>query len=131
MESKLNIIPAIFRKAFFNSDKTQTMKFLIVLIIIAATLAFIHGSIKENMLSATSIVVIVITFFVTYFFIKKSYSRKIFRMKRIIKKMKYPTVMDNICEDDSFNNQCVKYNDAKKDFFKISNLLLQQYKFNK
>ena len=30
-------------------------------------------------------------------------------------------------KDNSFNNKCIKYYDSKKNFFKISNLLLQQY----
>ena len=109
MESKLNIIPTIFRKLIFNSSN-QSMKFIIVLILLAAVLAFIHGSIKENMLSATSIVVLVITFFITYIFVKKSYNHKIQELERTVKTMNHPTIMDDICSKDGAarNNQCIK-----------------------
>ena len=63
MNSKINIIPGIFRKLFFSADNNQLLKFAIVFIIIAAILAFIHGSIKENALNATSIMVIIITIY--------------------------------------------------------------------
>ena len=133
--SKLNIIPAIFRKFIFNthveSNDNQSIKFIVILLLIAGFLALIHGSIKDNMLSSTSIVVIIITFFATYFYIRKQYAAKIRYLERRLRIMAHPTILDDICNSDSSNNTCIKYTDAKKDFFQISNLLLQQYNSTK
>ena len=38
------------------------------------------------------------------------------------------SILDDICEDDTKNKElCKKYGDSKRNFYTISNLLLQQY----
>ena len=130
MKSNYNLIPNILRNTIFSS-KSGSIKILLVFVIILAVVALIHGSIKENLVNSTSILIIVITAFSMYIYIKKQYNKKLMKLEKQLKIYKEPTILDTLCEKDDWNTACPMYDRAKKNFYKISNLLIQKYKFNK
>ena len=130
MKSDYNFIPKIIRNTIFNS-KSGSIKVLLAFVIVLAIVALIHGSIKEDIVNSTSILIIVITAFSIYIVVKKQYNKKLMKLEKQLKIYKEPTVLDALCENDDWNTACPMYNRAKKNFYKISNLLIQKYKFNK
>jgi len=115
---------------YLFENNNQLIKKSIIGLLIFSIIALLHGSIKENIINASAIFIILITSFSMYLFFKKKYNSKIKELTNENKILKEPTVLDNICNKHPLNNVCIKYFDSKKNFFKISNLLLEQYKFS-
>ena len=134
ISSKFNIIPIYFRNILYDTESNR-IKLLIIFVLIAACIAFLHGIIKEQIISPTSIVVMVITSTFTYMYFKKTYSKKYKSMKNKIKSLGGPTILDELCtseniaDNDRNKDICVKYVNTKKDFYKISDLLLKQFQY--
>tara|TARA_B100001094_G_C18102427_1_gene756515 strand:- start:168 stop:578 length:411 start_codon:yes stop_codon:yes gene_type:complete len=132
--NNLNYIPSFFKKIIFDSESNQ-LKFILIFVLIAGVLSYLHGMIKENIINGTSIIIIFITFILTYLYVKKLYSKKYKLMKNKINSLSKPTTLDNLCIDDNLNNEnnkkvCIKYLNAKKNFYNISNSLLKNFKYN-
>ena len=131
MEEKLNIIPKVFRNILYENGNNQ-IKFIIIVMLVLATIALFHGSINENMLNSTSIIIVIISGFFLYMFFKKQYNKKIKNLKQKIKKYSNPSILDSLCHKSSSNNKnlCIKYAEAKRNFNHIIQLLLEQYQYN-
>ena len=132
--NKLNIIPIYFRNILYDTDSNK-LKFLVIFVLILAGIAFLHGIITEGVISPTSIVVMVISSSVAYIYFKRSYSNKLKILKKKIKGLSKPSILDDLCDDDSnkrFSNKtlCDRYYSSKKNFYRISDVLLQQFKFD-
>ena len=118
IENKLNIIPKYFRTILYDSESNK-IKLIIILVLIAASIAYLHGIIKENIISGTSILIIVIALGISYVYIKKKYSKKYKIMKNKIDTLSKPTSLDNLCKDSNINNNennrkiCTKYINQK------------------
>lgn len=130
MNIDINYIPKIFKENVFNYNE-NSIKFLMYFAIIMALIALVHGSIKENIINSTSIIVMLITGFAVFMVLKKNFKWKIKEMKKNLESCKNPTVMDKLCDNDNWNDSCIIYNKAKKNFNKISNLLVKKYKYIK
>ena len=129
MASNISLIPSIIRDQVFDTE-SNSIKTILTILLFIGTVALLHGTIKENIVNTSSIVIIIIMFFITYIFFKKKYNDKIKLLKKKNKILAEPSVLDEICTGNMNNNICRKYYNSKKDFYKISNLLLQQYNFN-
>lgn len=134
LSNNLNYIPSFFKKIIFDSESNQ-LKFILIFVLIAAVLSYLHGMIKENIINGTSIIIIFITFILTYFYIKKLYSKKYKLMRNKINSLSKPTTLDNLCINDNLINEnnkklCIKYINAKKNFYDISDFLLKNFKYN-
>ena len=75
-----------------------------------------------------------ITTIIIYFYIKKSYQKQFNRLKTKNKILKTNSILDDICSNDDLSKKnsslCKKYKYAKSNFYKISNLLLQNFNIN-
>lgn len=127
---KLNNIPILIKQNLFNYNE-NSIKMLLFFTIIMAGISLLYGSIKENIINSTSIVVMLITGFSMYIIIKRQYKNKIKDIKRNLEICKNPTIMDKICENHKSNKKCKIYNRAKKEFYNISNVLVQNINFKK
>ena len=131
MNTKLNILPTFFRNLLYDGE-TNYIKFLIIAVLIAAVLAFFHGAVKENIINTTSVVTIILTLCSSYFYFKKQYNYKIKSLQNKLKSMSQRGAVDSLCnkkKNSSNDNVCLKYYNAKKNYYTISNLILQQYNF--
>lgn len=134
LSNNLNYIPSFLKTIIFDNDSNK-IKFLLIFILIAGVLSYLHGMIKENVINGTSIIIIFITFILTYFYIKKLYSKKYKLMRNKINSLSKPTTLDNLCINDNLINEnnkklCIKYINAKKNFYDISDFLLKNFKYN-
>tara|TARA_Y100000385_G_scaffold163306_1_gene169253 strand:+ start:17392 stop:17802 length:411 start_codon:yes stop_codon:yes gene_type:complete len=134
LSNNLNYIPSFLKTIIFDNESNQ-IKFLLIFILIAGILSYLHGMIKENVINGTSIIIIFITFILTYFYIKKLYSKKYKLMRNKINSLSKPTTLDNLCINDNLINEnnkklCIKYVNAKKNFYDISDYLLKNFKYN-
>ena len=134
LSNNLNYIPSFLKTIIFDNESNQ-IKFLLIFILIAGILSYLHGMIKENVINGTSIIIIFITFILTYFYIKKLYSKKYKLMRNKINSLSKPTTLDNLCINDNLINEnnkklCIKYINAKKNFYDISDFLLKNFKYN-
>jgi len=110
---------------FFNIDTSN----MLILLLCIGGLAVIFGSINDSIINAQSIIVIIITTFATYVYFKKQFNAKLKALKMKNKVLKKNSILDDVCETkkNSKTPLCTKYKDAKRNFYTISNLLLQQY----
>ena len=67
LSNNLNYIPSFLKKIIFDSESNQ-LKFILIFVLIAAVLSYLHGIIKENIINGTSIIIIFITFILTYLY---------------------------------------------------------------
>lgn len=119
----INIFPIIFRKLFALND-SHKIKLLLIFCLIALCIALINGFLKANILNITSILIIVVTFIGTNYYKDTFYKKKIKKLKTKIIKC-YPNILEKLCKDNKTKN-CNYYRNARKDFFHISNLILQK-----
>ena len=134
VQDKLNIIPKYFKNILYDTESNK-IKLIIIFVLIAASIAYLHGIIKENIINGTSILIMVIALGTSYLYIKKSYSKKYKIMKNKIDSLSKPTTLDNLCKDSNINNNennrkvCTKYINQKKTFYEVSDYLLKKYKY--
>ena len=134
LSNKLNIIPIYFRNILFDTEQNK-IKFILICVLVAACIAFLHGIIKEKVISPTSIVVMVISSTCSYLYIKQIYAKKYKYMKNKIKSLSKNSTLDDLCTKDNVGDNdynkdiCGKYISTKKNFYHINDLLLKQFKF--
>lgn len=104
--------------------------YLLTMVIIFGLLALIMGSISESIINANSLLIAGMISIGVYIYMKKQYSYQLDELRKKNALLKKDTIMDDICKNNSSANKliCQKYNDAKINFYTISNLLLQQMK---
>jgi len=110
---------------FFNMD-TST---LLIMLIGVGILALLMGAINESLITAQTTLTFIITTIMMYIYMKKEYSKKIKVLKNKNKVLKKNSILDDLCAGKKQNNSklCKKYNSSKRDFYTISNMLLQRY----
>jgi len=129
VKNKYNEVSSFSKKLtkfVINMDTTS----LLVSLIIIGFIAVIIGSMKASVINSQIIIIVLISGIVMYIYFKKQYSNKIKVLKLKNNVLKNDSILDKICEQKKLKNKdvCNKYNDAKKNFYMISNMLLQQYK---
>jgi len=67
-----------------------------------------------------------------YIYFKKEYSKKIKALKIKNKVLKKNSVLDDLCSNKKPTNTklCNRYETSKRNFYTISNMLLQRYNIN-
>lgn len=111
---------------YITSIDTTT---LLVLLIAIGFIVLILGSIKRSLINSQIILITFISGIAIYIYLKKQYSRKIKQLKTKNSILRNNSILDKICKKNNKNkNVCNKYNEAKKNFYTISNMLLQKYK---
>lgn len=113
---------------FSNNLNTKSLLFIAISI---GFLFFVIGATQANILNTSTFVIVIITAISVFMYIKRSYNKK-FRYLRLRNKvLKRNSILDELCKNKqlSKNNRrlCKKYGYAKKNFYLISNLLLQQF----
>ncbi len=128
-----NYIESLVEKINLFSNNLNTKSILISLIGIGI-MFFILGASQSNLINSHTVVIIMITTIVIYFYIKKSYQKQFNRLKTKNKILKTNSILDDICSNDDLSKKnsslCKKYKYAKSNFYKISNLLLQNFNIN-
>ena len=114
-----------FNLFYDTMDVSTILKGLVYISIIILIIA----GVNESMLDSNIVIVALISIFVGYIYIKKLYSKKIRKLKLKNKILKKNSVLDEICSGNTSKNKklCRSYNMAKKNFYTISNMLLQKY----
>ena len=128
VENKYNDVLSFSKKLtklVINMDTTT----ILVSLIAVGILAIILGSIKESVINSQVIVVVLISSFIMYIYFKKQYSTKIKDLKTKNRLLKNDSILDELCISKKHRNSelCNKYKGAKKNFYLISNMLLQKY----
>ena len=110
---------------FFNIDTSN----MLILLLCIGGVSVIFSSINESMISAQSVIIIIITTFCTYIYFKKQFNMKLKGLRLKNKFLKKNSILDDVCNSkkNSKTPLCTKYKGAKRNFYTISNLLLQQY----
>ena len=114
----LNIVPEIFGKLISENDDKQ-FKFVVVFIVMAAVLAYLHASIQSNIISGTSIIIILISVFATYYYVNKKYKKK-------LRSLYDRTLLDKICKSRNSHKICPVYLNSRINYNKILNMLVKQ-----
>tara|TARA_Y100000385_G_scaffold240890_1_gene257023 strand:+ start:487 stop:882 length:396 start_codon:yes stop_codon:yes gene_type:complete len=114
-----------FNLFYDTMDVSTILKGLVYISIIILIIA----GVNESMLDSNIVIVALISIFVGYIYIKKLYNKKIKKLKLKNKILKKNSVLDEICSGNTSKNRklCRSYNMAKKNFYTISNMLLQKY----
>ena len=100
-------------------------------IIVLSAVILISGFITEGFLSVQSVLLSILVSIGMYMWFKNQYSKSLAKCHLD----KSPTMLDSLCqivEEDTNakevnKNICKQYGDNKRNFYSISNLLLQQY----
>ena len=121
----INVIPSFLNTHVFNSP-SKNLKIVIIFFIVMAIVALVHGTINEGMINPSSIIIVVVTCAATYVYFKSRFSDKIKQMEKTVHKYKSPTVLDAVCQNNYSNIGCQKYREAKRNFYKISNIILEK-----
>ena len=114
-----------FNILYDTMDVSTILKGLVYISIIILIIA----GVNESILDSNLVIVSLISIFVGYIYIKKLYNKRIRKLKLKNKILKKNSVLDEICTGNTSKNRklCRSYNMAKKNFYTISNLLLQKY----
>lgn len=130
MEEKINSMVSKGLYIVSNMD-TQTM---LIGSILLGTIALVVSSINENILDATTVIMSIVIGIAIYSYLKNRYTREITSLKLKNKLLKQDSILDEVCSNKAANLKggqkelCSKYKEAKKNFYAISNMLLQTYK---
>jgi len=128
-----NYISSLSKKISIFSNNLDTKTILVSLVSIGF-LFFVIGATKANIINTSTFVIVIITSICVYLYIKKSYNKKFRYLKLKNKILKRNSILDELCKNKklSKNNRklCNKYGYARKNFYIISNLLLQQFNIN-
>ena len=102
---------------------------ILILIVIIAILSLFAQAINESVLTSQSVFIILVSIVFIYTYIKKKYSKKLKYLNAKNKLLKQNTILDELCENEKTRKEdlCRSYTASKKNFYKISNLLLEQY----
>ena len=114
-----------FNIFYDTMDIATILKGLIYLSIVILLIA----GVNESMLDSNIVIVGLISLFVGYIYIKKLYNKKIKKLKLKNKILKKNSILDELCTGNTSKNRklCRSYNIAKRNFYTISNMLLQKY----
>ena len=97
--------------------KNLDIKSILLILISIGFLFFVIGASKANIINSSTFIIVIITSIIVYMYIKKSYNKN--------------SILDELCKNKrlSKNNRrlCKKYGYARRNFYLISNLLLQQF----
>jgi len=112
--------------SFFFNMSTPT---LLIMIIVVALFALLMSAVNESVITAQSVMIILIASTSVYIFLKKKYSKKLKNLKIKNKILKQNSILDDICSNKKNKNTdlCNKYYTSKKMFYTISNKLLEKY----
>jgi hypothetical protein len=91
----------------------------------------LQGFVNEGYLSIQSLLLAIVMGIGIYMWLRSEYSKKLARCQ----KSSSPTVLDDLCSQTDLQTKgpeenkqvCKNYAENKKNFYNISNLLLQQY----
>ncbi len=102
---------------------------LLILLLFMGVLSLILGSIQTSLFDAQSVIVMMISMFSAYLYFKKKFNTRLNHLKMKNKILKKNSILDDVCQSkkNSKTPLCTKYKGAKRNFYTISNLLLQQY----
>ena len=116
---------------FSNNLNTKSLLMLLVTI---GFLFFIIGASRSNIINTSTFIVSIITAIAVYMYIKKSYNKKFRYLQLKNKILKKNSILDELCTNKKISKKnrklCKKYSYAKKNFYLISNLLLQKFNIN-
>ena len=128
-----NYLLSITKKFKLVTSKLD-VKSLLILMVSIGFLFFILGATKSNIINTSTFVISIITAIIVYIYVKKSYNKKFKYLKLKNKILKRNSILDEICQNKGLskknNKLCKKYSYAKRNFYLISNLLLQQFNIN-
>ncbi len=110
---------------FFNINTSNVL----IILVFVGLISLIFGSIKESIISSQSMIIVLITIFGMYIYFKKAFNNRLKTLKMKNKVLKKNSILDDVCQikKNSKTPLCTQYKNAKKNFYTISNLLLQQY----
>lgn len=126
--SELNVVNSFFTK-MTNYVGDMNTKFVLTAFLSLGILVFILGSINENIINSNTVFMTLLISGGIYYYIKREYSNKLKSLNLKNNLLRKNTILDDICENDKKKNKelCDRYDEAKKNFYTISNLLLQKY----
>ena len=111
--------------------KNLDIKSILLILISIGFLFFVIGASKANIINSITFIIVIITSIIVYMYIKKSYNKKLRYLRLKNKVLKKNSILDELCKNKrlSKNNRrlCKKYGYARRNFYLISNLLLQQF----
>jgi hypothetical protein len=112
--------------AFFSNMNTSTM---LIMTIMVAVIALLMGAVSESVLTAQTVLTVLMTTVGIYIYFKKQYSQKIKTLKLKNKLLKKNSVLDELCGNKKTRKTelCNRYHTSKQNFYTISNMLLQRY----
>lgn len=119
-------------KKLTNFVINMNMQTALSSLVILASIALLLGMINESIITAQSLLIIIITGFILYLFFKKEYSNKIKKLKIKNRLLKKNSILDELCTNKKTRKTelCNRYHTAKQNFYTISNMLLQRYNIN-
>jgi len=123
-------ISSVSKKISVFSDNMDT-KSLLMLLGGVGLLFFLVGAARSGIISASNVIIMIISYFSMYIYFSRYYSAKFRRLNLKNKILKRNSILDEVCDNDELSKKnfslCNKYRYAKKNFYLISNLLLQKF----
>jgi hypothetical protein len=116
------------KKFFFNMDITNMLIFLVGI----GIFALLMGAMNQSLITSQTIITSLVTTVIVYIYFKKEYSKKIKKLKLKNKMLKKDTILDDLCANKSTRKSklCNSYQTSRRNFYNISNMLLQRYNIN-
>ena len=125
-----NYLSSLSKKIDLVTENLSTKSYLYILAAIGVIFFFI-GSSKANIISSNTIVIFLLTTFGMYVYFNSYYVSKFKRLKLKNKILRRNSMLDEVCDNDELSKKntklCNKYGYAKRNFYLISNLLLQKF----
>ena len=117
---------------FFYSQiiKNQpNLNYILFFLLTLSTVAILHAFIKDQMINITGILMILVVSLFIYTFFKKKYKKKINYISKKYRNFTNSHILDKLCKSKQKNKKvCNQYKISKKNYNKINDILLKQYK---
>jgi hypothetical protein len=116
------------KRFFFNLDTTT----FLILMVGVGVISLLFGAMNHSLITGQTIITAILTAVMLYIYFKKEYSRKIKKLKLKNKLLKKDSILDDLCSNKKTRQTklCNSYETSKRNFYNISNMLLQRYNIN-
>jgi len=110
---------------FYNMNTSN----ILILLLAVGIIVVLFNSISESIISAQSILIILISTTGMYIYFKKQFNSRLKALRLKNKILKTNSILDEVCntKKNSKSSACTKYKIAKTNFQNISNILLLKF----
>jgi uncharacterized membrane protein len=132
MEITVDTITSLIKKIYQSISSLDTSS-LLGLILAIGFITLVVGLIRESILNANTIIMSLFIGTIVYIYMKNSFDKKLKDLKFKNRQLQTDSILDDLCMGDEVRDRqtCNQYQQAKTNFYQLTNTLIQKYNWTK